>query len=93
MSAVVEDLKPVNLIYRDRKTNAFFELEEAVQNGCVTMIMTSGFNSKNPAISKLVAAGLLEKRQTGPRGGSRFHPTKAGIAKLKATLAELERLE
>ena len=68
----------MNLIYGGKKTNAFYLLEDGLgADGVGVTRRAKGFTNFSN-IQELVKAGLLERRATGPRGGSRWFTTPQG---------------
>ncbi len=71
----------MNLIYRGKKTVAFYKLREsATAAGTVSKYTTH--SSEHTVLQNLLKAGLVEMRASGPRGGSRYHATAAGVEAL-----------
>lgn len=71
----------MNLTYRGKRTVAFYKLQEsATPDGAVTKY--GRYSSEHTILQNLLKAGLVEMRASGPRGGSRYHATAAGIEAL-----------
>ena len=70
----------VNLIFHGRTTAAHQKLLDGqTADGARVIQRAKGFSDYG-VINALVRAGWLEARATGPRGGTRWFTTAAGVA-------------
>ncbi len=85
-------VKPVTLITGTGNfTNAYYHVRWGKNRNGTTVTRRARGYSDYPELMGLVAAGLLEVRPTGPRGGDRWHATRQGrraVAKAEATTTE-----
>ena len=74
----------MNLIYRGKKTVAFYKLREsATAAGTVATRTSASYPSDDhKVLQNLLKTGLVEMRSSGPRGGSRYHATAKGVEAL-----------
>jgi len=73
----------INLIFQNKKTTAYVKLIEGQHpNGATVRRRGRGYSDFD-VIENLIRVGWLEKRAAGPRGGTRYFTTNAGLEALK----------
>ena len=83
------DMEPIHLIWRNKPTDYYSQLELAVDGGVIPTRRKKGYSNYD-VLDNLVRIGWIEERMTGPRGGRRYHTTKAGRAALAEAKQKLE---
>jgi len=82
-------MKPaVNFMFQGRKTNAFYLLQSGLTTEGATVTRRKKGYTDYQDIQRLVHAGYLEPRNTGPRGGTRYFTTQAGIEAVNSTMGQ-----
>ena len=80
----------MNFIFQGRKTNLFYLLQAGLTTDGAKVTRRQKGYSDSGDIKNLVKAGYLEPRATGPRGGTHYFTTDAG---LNVAAAALDRNE
>ncbi len=81
----------MNLIYRGKKTLAFKKLSDSCDcKGTVALRLRSSYPSdEHRVLQTLLKQKFVEQKNSGPRGGSRYHVTQAGKDALEQAQIEV----
>ena len=82
-------MQNVNLVFQGRKTNSFYLLQDAKTKGGATVTRRAGGFSDYGLIQNLIRLGWVEPKNTGVRGGIRFHITRRGRYHMAKTIKQL----
>ena len=82
-------MEPIHLIWRNKPTDYYSQLELAVDGGVIPTRRKKGWTNYE-VLQNLVRCGWLESKPTGPKGGIRYHTTDAGRTALAEAKQKLE---